>query len=150
MKKIIIIYDSIFVNTKRVAESIGDGMSRIENWEVLVKEIKQVEPMEVFDYDVILIGSPNHMGGPTRGIKKLIDKFGTLGLAEKKGAVFDTYVKKNVGKAVRKMEKRINKKVPGLKLVTPGLSVKVGGVRGPITVGELPKSIEFGKKSLNR
>ena len=136
----------MFGNTKRVAESIGDSMSRIENLEVLVKEIKQVQPMEVFDYDMILIGSPNHMGGPTRGIKKLIDRFGEMGLAEKKGAVFDTYVKKNVGKAVRKMEKRINENIPGLKLVTTGWSVKVGGVRGPIAEGELPKSIEFGKK----
>ena len=140
----------MFGNTELVAESIGDRMSRIENREVLVKEIKQVQPMEVFDYDMILIGSPNHMGGPTRGIKKLIDKFGKMGLAEKKGAVFDTYVKKNVGKAVRKMEKRINEKVPGLKLVTTGLSVKVGGIRGPIAEGELPKSIEFGKKILKQ
>ena len=146
LTKIIVVYDSLFGNTKRVAEAIGEGINENEKIEMVVNEIKNMEPREFLDYDVILIGSPNHMGGPTRVVKKLIDKLGKIGLAEKKGAVFDTYVKKNVGKAVRKMEKRINEKVPGLNLITTGLSVKVGGVRGPIEEGELPKCIEFGNK----
>jgi flavodoxin len=74
----------------------------------VIKEQNHVRLKEVLDYDLILIRSPNHMGGPTRGIKKFIDKLGKLGLEGKKGAIFYMYVKKNVDKAVRKMEKRIN------------------------------------------
>jgi len=44
------------------------------------------------------------------------------------------------------MEKRIGKKVPALKLITSGLSIKVDGTKGPITDGELPKCKDFGKK----
>jgi hypothetical protein len=44
------------------------------------------------------------------------------------------------------MEKRINEKIPGLKLIVPGLSIKVGGMKGPIVDGEPPKCKEFGKK----
>ena len=102
--------------------------------------------MLILDYDVILIGSPNHIGGPTRGIKKFIDKLGKIGLGEKMGAVFDTYMGRDFNKAVRKREKRINEKVSGLKLITSGLSIKVGEMKCPIVEGELPKCKEFGKK----
>jgi hypothetical protein len=44
------------------------------------------------------------------------------------------------------MEKKINEKFPGRKLITSGLSIKVGGMKGPIVEGELPKCKEFGKK----
>ena len=47
---------------------------------------------------------------------------------------------------MKKNEKRIGRKVPGSKLVTPGLSIRVKGMRGPISEGELPKCKEFGKK----
>jgi flavodoxin len=73
------------------------------------------------------VGSPNHFGGPIRGIKKFIDKLGKLNLKGKQAAVFDTYVRGQFEKAVKKMEKRINEKVPRLKLVAPGLSIKVQG-----------------------
>ena len=44
------------------------------------------------------------------------------------------------------MEKQIGENVPGLKLIAPGLSVKVEGMKGPVAEGELPKCSEFGKK----
>ncbi len=48
------------------------------------------------------------------------------------------------------MEKRINEKVPGLRLITSGLSIRVGGMKGPIVEGELPKCKDFGKKIANQ
>ena len=150
MAKVIVVYESKYGNTKQVAETIIEGMNEIERIEAVLKEPKHMEPTEVLDYDVILIGSPNHIGGPTRGIKKFIDKLGKIELEEKMGAVFDTYMGDDFNKAVRKMKKRINEKVPGLKLITPGLSIKVGGFKGPIAEGELPKCKEFGKKLANQ
>ena len=146
LTKVIVIYESKYGNTKRVAETIIEGINKIEGIEAVLKEPEHVEPTKVLDYDVILIGSPNHISGPTRGIKKFIDKLGKIGLEEKMGAVFDTYLGRDFNKAVRKMEKRINEKVPGLKLMTPGLSIKVGGMKGPIVEGELPRCKEFGNK----
>ncbi len=48
------------------------------------------------------------------------------------------------------MEKRINEKVPRLKLIVPGLSIKVADMKGPIVDGELPKCKEFGKQIANK
>ena len=53
---------------------------------------------------------------------------------------------KDFEKAVRKMEKHINERVPGLKRLVPGLSIKVKGIKGPLEEGELQKCREFGKK----
>lgn len=44
------------------------------------------------------------------------------------------------------MEKRISEKVPLMKKLVPGLSIKVQGMKGPIMDGELPKCKDFGKK----
>ena len=152
MTKFIIVYSSWFGNTRNVAEAIGKGISKNKENQVLAKDIEEVDPKDVLGYDVILIGSPNHMGGPTRSAKKFIDKLGKLNLKDKSGAVFDTYVRENVhvNKAVRKMERRINQKSPGIKLIADGLSVLVKGVRGPLAEGEFAKCEVFGNKIINQ
>jgi flavodoxin len=145
MVKVIVVYESVYGNTKRVAEAIIEGINEVEGMEASLRELKEVDPQKILDYDVILVGSPNHIGGPTRGIKGFIDKLGKLRLEGKMFAVFDTYLGKDFEKAVKKMEKRIEEKVPGLRRVAPGLSVRVQGIKGPIVDGELPKCREFGK-----
>ena len=48
------------------------------------------------------------------------------------------------------MEKRIGEKIPSLKIITSGLSIRVGGMKGPIVEGELPKCKDFGRKIANQ
>jgi flavorubredoxin len=146
LAKVIVVYESKYGNTKLVAETIIEGLKKVKGIETVLSELKKVDLKEIPGYDAILVGSPNHFGGPTRGVKKFIDKLGKLNLKGKSVAVFDTYGSGNFEKAVQKMEKKINEKVPGLKLVTPGLSIKVQGMKGPILEGELPKCKEFGNK----
>jgi flavorubredoxin len=146
LAKVIVVYESKYGNTKLVAETIIEGMRQVKGIEAFLSEVKEVDINQIPSYDAILIGSPNHIGGPTRGIKKFIDKLGKLNLGEKWFAVFDTYFGKDFEKAVKKMEKRINEKVPGLKMITPELSIRVQGMKDPIAEAELPKCKEFGKK----
>ena len=146
MAKVIVVYESKYGNTKLVAEKIVEGVREVEGIETVLSELKEVDLNKIVNYDAILIGSPNHFGGPTRSIRKFIDKLGKLPLNGKLFAVFDTYIGKDFEKAVKKMEKRINKKVLGMKMISPGLSIKVQGMKGPIQEAELPKCKEFGKK----
>jgi flavodoxin len=147
MAKVIVVYESKYGNTKLVAETIAEGTTKVEGIETFIKELKEVDLNEIADYDAILIGSPNHYGGPTKGVKEFIDNLGKLNLEGKLVAVFDTYLGKGFfEKASEKMEKRIGEKVPGLRQIAPGLSIKVGGSKGPIVEGELPRCKEFGKK----
>ena len=148
--KVLVVYESEYGNTKLVAETIVDGMSTVEGLETVVKELKEVDLNKISDYDTILIGSPNHYGGPTKAVKAFIDRLGRLHLNGKSFSVFDTYLGKKSDyffeKAVKKMEKIMSENVPALKQIAPGLSIKVLGMKGPIVEGELPKCKEFGKK----
>ena len=146
MAKVIVAYESKYGNTRLVAEAIIEGMREVEGIETVLSELKEADLNKVPDYDAILIGSPNHWGGPTRGVRKFIDKLSKLNLEGKLFAVFDTCLGKDFEKAVKKMEKRINEKVPGMKQIAPGLSIRVQGMKGPILEEELPKCKEFGSK----
>ena len=149
MVKIIVVYDTKYGNTKLVAEKIVEGMREVEGIDTAISDVEEVYLERVADSDAILIGSPNHMGGPARTIRKFIDKLGKLDLKARWIAVFDTYLGEDFEKAVKKMENRINEKIPGLKLIVLGLSIKVEDMKGPIVDGDLPKCKEFGKKIAN-
>jgi len=143
---VFIVYDTKYGNTKLVAEKIAEGMKEFKGIETEVSDVKEVDLKKLAGSDAILIGAPNHMGSPSRTIMKFIDRLSKLELKAKQAAVFDTYMGKDFEKAAKKMENRLREKIPTLKLMTPGLSIRVDVAQGPITEGELPKAIDFGKK----
>jgi menaquinone-dependent protoporphyrinogen IX oxidase len=145
LTKVLAAFDTKYGNTKIIAEKIAEGMKEVEGIEVTVSNMKKVDLKTIEQYDAILMGCPNHFGRPTRTAKKFIDKLGKLDLKGKVIAAFDTYIKEDFEKAVKQMEEKINEKIPGSKLITPGLSIKVEGMKGPILEEEFPKAKEFGK-----
>jgi len=150
MAKVIVVYESKFGNTKRVAETIAEGMREISGVETVVSELKKVNLNQLTDYDAIVIGSPTHIGSATRGIRKFVGNLGKLKLDGKLVAIFDLHMTPGAGRVVGKLEKQIGEKAPGLKIAIPGLSIRVEGMKGPIAEGELPKCKEFGIKIANQ
>ena len=144
--KVMVVYESKYGNTKRAAETIIEGMKESGKVEVFFCKVKEVDFNKIADYDIILIGSPNHIGGPTRSVRKFVDGLAKLKLKEKQIAVFDTYLGEDFERAVKKMEKRIREKLPELKLISPGLSIRVEGMKGPILSEELSRCKDFGRK----
>ena len=132
--------------TEKAAEILK---SKLDD-DVTIINFKDNKKPDLSAFDTIIIGSPNHMGNATRGIRKFIDGLGKINLEGKLVAVFDTYMAKDFEKAVQKMEKQIGEKAPSLVLAAPGLSVRVDGMKGPVTEGELPKCQEFGVRIGNR
>jgi len=146
--RVFVVYDTKYGNTKLAAESILKGSREIEGIEAEIGYVKEVDVGKVVDYDVIVLGGPNHMGRPSRTMKKFVDKLAEVDLKASAVAVFGTYAGRvrEADRAVKKMEKLVTKKVPSLNLISPSLSVRVNGVTGPIVEGELPKCVAFGKK----
>jgi menaquinone-dependent protoporphyrinogen IX oxidase len=145
MAKAIIIYESRWGNTKLIAEKIAEGMKQIAAAEVVITDVKTLNTDKLADFEAIVIGSPNHMGAATHNIGSLVEKLAGIQLNGKIIAVFDTCLKSDYEKVVKKLERVISQKVPGIKLITPGLSIVVNGMKGPAIQSELAKSIEFGK-----
>ena len=146
MIKALVIFESKYGNTRKAAEAIVEGMCGIDEIKVVLTDISELDYDHIDWYDLIVMGSPNHIGGPTRGIKKLIDKLDKLDLDEKKGAFFDTCFYKDRRKAVAKMENQLLKKVPQIKLLLSGPSFYVDGLKGPLTSGELEKCRAYGEE----
>jgi flavodoxin len=150
--KVFIIYDSKYGNTKIVAENILENLIQAEGIEADIGYAKEVDPQKLICYDALIIGAPNHMGRPSQTIQKFIDGLGKLDLKAKNGAVFGTYSGRvrPLDRAVKKQEIILEKKLPNLKLLSPSLSIKVKGVTGPISEGELSRVKEFGKRIANQ
>ncbi len=142
--KALIVYHTKHGNTKKVAELIGEGLKTIEENEVTIENVKEIDLNKSEIYDLILIGSPNHAGSHTKSVKKFIKGLPNASLKGKSFAVFDTYMSKQYEKVVKKMEKQINEVMPNLNKASSGLSIKVGGIKGPIVEEDLPKCKEFG------
>jgi flavorubredoxin len=150
--KIFVIYDSKYGNTKTVAENILEGLNQVEGIETEIGYVKEVDFQRIICYDALIIGSPNHMGRPSRTMKKFIDKLAEFDLKAKNMGVFGTYSgrKRPVDRAVKKLEITLAKKFPNIKLLSASLSIKVKGVTGPVVEGELIKSKEFGNRIANQ
>jgi flavorubredoxin len=109
--------------------------------------VKEIDFQKLKDYETLVIGAPNHMGRPSQTIKKFINQLGEQDPKARNAAVFGTYSGRvRADRSVKKLEQMLKEKCPALKLILPGLSVKVKGVTGPITEGEMPKCKEFGEK----
>ena len=146
MAKVIVVYESKYGNTKLVAEEIVAGMKQASGADFAIIDVKQADCDDIISADAILIGSPNHWGKATKSIRQFIDKLGEINLNRIPVAVFDTYISRDFEKAVKSMEKQLTQSVPSLELMTPGLSIKVKGRKGPVLEEELPKCWEFGAK----
>ena len=142
--KVLIVFATKSGNTQKVAELIAEGINSVEGNETEVRNVKDFDPDEDKTYDLMLIGSPNHVGSHIKSIKKFINNFASTTVKANSFAVFDTYMGKDFEKAAKKMEKQINEKVPNSTIALPGLSIKVGGMKGPIVEEDLSKCKEYG------
>jgi menaquinone-dependent protoporphyrinogen IX oxidase len=145
--KVFVVYDTKYGNTKLAAEKIVEGLKEVEGIETAIGYAMEVNPATLADYDAIVIGASNHMARPSRTMTKFVDELAKIDLKAKYAAVFDTYAEKErVDRAMKKLEKIVEKKLPGINLISPGLLVRVYGVTGPVVDGELLKCVDFGKK----
>lgn len=145
MVKVSVFYDSKYGNTQLAAEKIVESLQS-QGVEADLTNIKDVKPGGAVCSDVIVLGAPNHMASPSRAMKRFIEYLAAADLKATRYAVFGTYAgrARPVDRAMKKLEAMVQAKMPNLKMVLPGLSVRVNGVSGPIMEGELPKCMEFG------
>ncbi len=145
MKNALIVYDSKFGNTKRLAEEIAAGIQEAGEIQCKVENIKDLDRGEAASFEAVLFGCPVHVMRATRGIIGAIKKVAKDGLDGKLVTTFETYMGNHNGKALRKMEELLTKKTPEARLVTPGFSALVDGYEGPLNEEDAARGKEFGK-----
>jgi len=78
--KAIVVYESKYGNTKLAAESVVEGLNQVSGTEVKLAELNDVDLTQIGEFDMVLVGSPNHIGRATRSIRKFIDELGNTNL----------------------------------------------------------------------
>ena len=147
MKRVLLVFDTKFGNTEKLAKEIAAGIEETGTAECKVIGIKEVGSEDVSGYDGVLFGGPVHAFRATRGIKGAIKEAAKKGLDGKLISSFDTYqASGHKGNAARGIEEEVTKKAPRAKIFSPGLTALVDGYEGPLNEAEPARAHEFGKR----
>jgi len=146
MTKALVVFDSVYGNTRLAAEEIARGLSQSGSVEVTLARVEKLDPGKAKEFPIIVIGSPNHLGNASKTMRQFLPRLGEGALLRKRVALFDTCYADQTGVAVRKMEELLREREPNLHLSLSGLSVVVEGSKGPVRQGELLKCRQFGMR----
>jgi len=143
----LIVYDSLYGNTKIIAQTIAD----VIQGEVNLKYVGDVDVSELGDYDLLIVGAPTHGGGISEATKGLLGKIQSPALEGTKVAAFDTRITNKwiliFGVAAPKIAKELEK--VGGELVVPAEGFFVTGGEGPLKDGEVERAQAWGESILN-
>jgi len=156
MMKVLIVYDSVFGNTEKIAQVIGNAMG--SQAEVNILRVGNVKQENLRGLDVLIVGSPTRAFKPTKEIINFLNGFPKNGLKGVKVAAFDTrftmsaieesrilpFFVRLFGYADKPISDRLKKK--GGELALPPEGFFVEGVEGPLKEGELKRAADWVKQ----
>jgi flavorubredoxin len=141
--KAIVIYDTLFGNTERVAEALSRGIQKY-NVEVKCSSIKEADIDELRQYSLIAVGAPTQYLTASRPMKEFLSLLeGNRSLAGKYGFAFDTrYDSFMAGSAAKYIEKRL--KTVGIQIIKPHKSGIVRRTKTPCEAAKKDTLLEEG------
>lgn len=86
--KISIIYDSLYGNTEKIAQTIKEVLEK--KHEIDIKNVTEAKLKDFQEKDLVIIGSPTHTGRPSKAMQVLLNMLPKESLKGSKLAVFDT------------------------------------------------------------
>jgi len=140
----LVIYDSQFGNTEKIAQAIGRSIS------AKVIQVASLNASDLKNIDQLVIGSPTQGGRATPAVQKFINDISPKTLVNTKVAVFDTrFREKDLNFALRLLVKTIGYAAPkmanilkskGAKLIVSPEGFIVKNKEGPLASGELERA----------
>jgi flavodoxin len=156
MKKLVV-YDSYFGNTEKIAVAISNSLGDGESGAIKVNNIKS-EHMD--GIEILVVGSPTRAFNATKAINDFLKNLPQDSLRGVKVAAFDTRVNpkdvnskilnffvKIFGYAAKPMGNKLKKKGGNLIVEAEGFFVK--GSEGPLKDGEIERAENWAKSILN-
>ena len=150
--KALIIYDSYFGNTEKIAQAIGAAFNPQECAGVV--RATELKPEQLQNVDLIIAGSPTRAFRPSEGLTKALNGLPAGALQGKKVAAFDTrinpddtnsgflrFMVKLFGYAAKPIAGMLKKKGGSLVQQPEGFYVKDS--EGPMKDGELERSARW-------
>ncbi len=145
LTKAVIVYDSLYGNTEKIASAIGEAITPCG--EVKVLRAGEANPSELASIALLIVGSPVHGGRPTPPVQDFLNKMAQQSLKGIKVAVFDTRATskfaKIFGNAAGRIAGQLTKK--GGVLMVPPEGFFVTGTKGPLKEGELERAANWAR-----
>ncbi len=121
--KSLVIYESLYGNTRTVAETVAAAIPG----DVSVQHVPDVDPASLSDIDLLVFGSPTHGGRYPETVKDLLAAIQPASLKGVHTAAFDTRVQMKflriIGYAAPKIAKQLVKKGGALAVEAEGFFV---------------------------
>jgi flavodoxin I len=138
--KALIVYDSVYGNTEKIARAIAEAIT--PSGEVKVLGVGEANPSELASTDLLIVGSPTHAGRPTPAVQDLLNKVPKLSLRGINVAAFDTRITTKLVRVFGYAAGRIagNLKRKGGTLIASPEGFFVTGNKGPLKEGELERA----------
>jgi len=148
----IIVYDTSYGNTKKIAETLAETLKE-PGIEVDLFYVKDVKKLSGKDYDFLVLGSPTKFGTMSFTIKFFLNKVKDEEWMSKSFAAFDTENPENVEQAriqkkewsaAEKIAERLREKK--MKQLLPVLKALVLGQKGPLVEGEIDRTKDYARE----
>jgi len=147
----LVVYDSVYGNTKMVADAIAEQI-RAEGHEAVVQSAKDGMPKKL-DADFAFVGSPTRMARMTGPAKKFVKKLSKSSWGSKPVCLFDTIMPGVLeqkgrwsGTAAEKLHELAREK--GLNAHSPVLHTTVTALKGPLEKDAADKAKAYVKDFL--
>jgi len=141
--KAIVIYDSQWGNTEKIAQAIGRGIEG----DVKVVKVLDAGTEDIADCPLVFIGSPTQGGRQTTAVKNFMDKISPDMMKDKRFAAFDTRLKnimvRMFGFAAPRIGEAIKEKGGNVAAQPEGFFVK--STKGPLLEGEEERAAAWAK-----
>ncbi len=152
--KIMIIFDSVFGNTEKIAKSLGSSLGAEE---VKVIRVNDVKSDQLTGVQLLVVGSPTRGFRPTKPITSFLRNIPNDSLKGVKVAAFDTritidekvplilrFLSNIFGYAAKPIAEKLVEK--GGELIVPPEGFIVKGSEGPLKESELERAVAWVKQ----
>lgn len=156
--KAVVIYDSVFGNTEKIAQAIANALGSQIAVEII--QANEAAPEQLTELDILIVGSPTRGFRPTEAVTAILKRISSKVIEEVKVAAFDTrfkadeldsaglrFVVKTGGYAATRIAAHLKK--AGGKLIVPPEGFYVEDTEGPLKQGELERAAEWAKSILD-
>jgi len=155
--KTLVVYDSFFGNTEKIARAIGDALGYPDDVEIL--RVGDVKPEELMNADLLIVGSPTRAFRPSPATTRLLKSIARRALDGVNIAAFDTRVTEEeiakgpwilrkmvriFGYAAKPIADMLVKKGGTLVAAPEGFFVE--GNEGPLKEGELERAEKWARQ----
>jgi menaquinone-dependent protoporphyrinogen IX oxidase len=148
----IVVYDTSYGNTKKIAETIAETLKE-SGIEVDLFDVKDAKKLSAKDYNFLVLGSPTKFGTMSFAIRFFLGKVKSEEWMNKPFAAFDTENPENIERArienkewsagekiaAKLKDKKMNQLLPVLKAV-------VFGQKGPLKEGEIDRTKDYARE----